>query len=45
MSTEESNTEAVSRLQIIIKTTKAISNLVSDLLFLARHEGVLMHKY
>jgi signal transduction histidine kinase len=41
MSTEESNTEAVSRLQIIIKTTKAISNLVSDLLFLARHEGVL----
>lgn len=37
----ESDTETRFRLQTIIKTTKAISGLVNDLLFLARHEGEL----
>jgi two-component system, OmpR family, manganese sensing sensor histidine kinase len=41
MSLVEPECEARSRLQTIIKTTKTISNLVSDLLFLARHEGEL----
>jgi two-component system, OmpR family, manganese sensing sensor histidine kinase len=41
MSLIEPECEAHSRLQTIIKTTKTISNLVSDLLFLARHEGEL----
>jgi signal transduction histidine kinase len=41
MSLVEPECEARSRLHTIIKTTKAISNLVSDLLFLARHEGEL----
>jgi signal transduction histidine kinase len=41
MSLLEPECEARSRLHIIIKTTKTISNLVSDLLFLARHEGEL----
>jgi signal transduction histidine kinase len=40
----EPESEARSRLHTIIKTTKAISNLVSDLLFLARHEGELNHQ-
>ncbi|MBW4677610.1 MAG: HAMP domain-containing histidine kinase [Desmonostoc geniculatum HA4340-LM1] len=45
MSLVETESETRSRLQIIIKTTKAISNLVSDLLFLARHEGELNRQF
>jgi signal transduction histidine kinase len=41
MTLVEPECEARSRLHTIIKTTKTISNLVSDLLFLARHEGEL----
>ncbi len=45
MSLVETESETRSRLQIIIKTTKGISNLVSDLLFLARHEGELNRQF
>lgn len=45
MSLRETDSEVRSRLHIIIKTTKAISHLVNDLLFLARHKGELERRF